>query len=96
MAAFVIYQGEVLDGKRYDEYIVKARESILAAGGRFVARGGDVHVLEGDSPAGPMVILEFPTKQAAVDWYQSDDYTAIRKIREGAARARMYIIEGVT
>ena len=96
MAAFVIYQGEVLDPTRYEQYIVKARESILAAGGRFIARGGDVDVLEGDPPAGPTVIVEFPTKQAATDWYHSAEYGEVRKIREGVARARMYVIEGVT
>ena len=96
MAAYVIYQGEVLDLVRYDEYKDKAAESILAAGGRYVVRGGDVEVLEGEPPAGRTVVLEFPTRQAAVDWYRSDDYTEIRKIREGAARARMYVVDGVT
>jgi len=40
-------------------------------------------------------VLEFPTRQAAVDWYSGDEYTEIRKIREGAARARMYVVDGV-
>jgi uncharacterized protein (DUF1330 family) len=31
--------------------------------------------------------------QAALNWYRSDD-TAISKIREGAARARMYVVDG--
>jgi uncharacterized protein (DUF1330 family) len=96
VAAYVIYQGEVLDQMRYDEYKAKAAESILAAGGRYVVRGGDVEVLEGEAPAGRTVVLEFPTRQAAIDWYRSDEYTEIRKIREGAARARMYVVDGVT
>lgn len=95
MAAYVIYQGEVLDAKRYDEYKTKAAASILAAGGRYLVRGGDVEVLEGQAPAGRTVVLEFPTMQAALDWYRSDEYTEIRKIREGAARARMYVAQGV-
>jgi uncharacterized protein (DUF1330 family) len=95
VAAYVIYQGEVLDAKRYDEYKTKGAASILAAGGRYVVRGGDVEVLEGEAPAGRTVVLEFPSMQAALDWYRSDEYTEIRKIREGAARARMYVVEGV-
>jgi uncharacterized protein (DUF1330 family) len=93
--AYVIYQGEVLDPARYDEYKTKAAESIIAAGGRYIVRGGDVEVLEGEAPAGRTVVLEFPTREDAVAWYQSDEYTEIRKIREGAARARMYVIDGV-
>jgi uncharacterized protein (DUF1330 family) len=93
--AYVIYQGEILDPARYDEYKVQAAESILAAGGRYVVRGGDVEVLEGEAPAGRTVVLEFPTRQAAIDWYRGERYTEVRKIREGAAIARMYVIDGV-
>lgn len=95
MAAYVIYQGEVLDPARYEEYKSLAAASIIAAGGRYVVRGGDAEALEGDAPAGRTVVLEFPTRQAAIDWYRSDEYSEIRKIREGAARARMYVVDGV-
>jgi len=40
-------------------------------------------------------VLEFPTRQAAIDWYRSERYTEVRKIREGAAVARMYVVDGV-
>jgi uncharacterized protein (DUF1330 family) len=94
VTAYVIYQGEVLDQARYDDYKTKAAECILAAGGKYLVRGGDVEVLEGDAPAGRTVVLEFPTRQAAIDWYRSREYTEIRKIREGAAVARMYVVDG--
>ena len=83
MAAYVVYQGEVLDPERYEEYKTRAAASIIAAGGRYVVRGGDVHVLEGDAPAGRTVVLEFPTTQAAIDWYRGDEYTEVRKLRPG-------------
>jgi uncharacterized protein (DUF1330 family) len=95
VAAYVIYQGEVLDPARYEEYKTKAAASIVAAGGRYIVRGGDVESLEGDAPAGRTVVLEFPTRQAAIEWYRSDEYTEVRKIRHGAALARMYVVDGV-
>jgi uncharacterized protein (DUF1330 family) len=95
VAAYVIYQGEVLDPERYDDYKTKAAASIAAAGGRYIVRGGEVVVLEGDAPAGRTVVLEFPTRPAAIDWYRGHEYTEIRKIREGAARARMYVVDGI-
>jgi uncharacterized protein (DUF1330 family) len=95
VTAYVIYQGEVLDQARYDEYKTKAADSIIAAGGRYLVRGGDIEVLEGDAPAGRTVVLEFPSREAAVAWYRGDAYSEIRKIREGAARARMYVVDGV-
>jgi hypothetical protein len=42
VTAFVAYEGEVLDPKRYDDYIVRAREPILTAGGRSIAREAEM------------------------------------------------------
>jgi len=95
VAAYVIYQGEVLDPVRYEEYKTRAAASLQAAGAHYVVRGGDFDVLEGDPPAGRTVVVEFPSRQAAIDWYHSAEYTAARAIREGAARARMYVVDGV-
>jgi uncharacterized protein (DUF1330 family) len=94
MPAYVVYQGEVLDAERYEQYKVKAAASIAAAGGKYIVRAGDVEVLEGDPPAGRTVILEFPTRQAAIDWYRGHEYTEVKKLRDGAAIARMYVIDG--
>ena len=94
MAAYVIYQGEVTDPERYEEYKPRAAASIAAAGGRYLVRGGEVDVLEGEAPAGRTVVLEFPTRQAAVDWYRSAQYTEARTFREGAT-ARMYVVDGI-
>jgi len=95
MPAYVIYQGEVTDPERYEEYKIRAAASILAAGGRYVVRGGDIEVLEGDAPAGRTVVLEFPTMTDAVAWYRGPEYAEARKLREGAAIARMYVVDGI-
>ena len=96
MATYVIYEGQVTDPERYEAYKTKAAESIVAAGGRYLVRGGDTECLEGDPPAGRTVVLEFPTMEAAVGWYRSEEYAAIHKLREGAAKVRMmFAVAGV-
>jgi uncharacterized protein (DUF1330 family) len=96
LAAYVIYQGEVFDPERYEEYKAQVSPNIAAAGGgRYLVRGGEAEALEGGLPAGRTVVLEFPTKKAALDWYRSEEYTEIRKLREGAARATLYVVDGV-
>jgi len=94
MAAYVIFQGEIIDPVRYEDYKTAAAASIAAAGGRYIVRG-DVEVLEGDPPVGRAVILEFPSRQSAVDWYRSDEYTAARALREGVAVARLFLVDGI-
>jgi uncharacterized protein (DUF1330 family) len=95
VTAYVIYQGEVSDPDRYEQYKPMAAASIEAAGARYVVRGGETRALEGEPPAGRTVVIEFPTLQAAVDWYHGEQYAAAREVRAGAATARMFVVDGV-
>jgi len=95
VTTYVIYQADILDPTKYEEYKEQAAPNIAAAGGRYVVRGGDATALEGELPAGRTVVLTFPTRRAALDWYHSEEYTAIRKLRDGSARATLYIVDGV-
>jgi len=95
VAAYVIYQAEVVDPEQYEQYKTSAAASVAAAGGRYIVRGGDVEVLEGEPPLGRTVLVQFPTMEAALAWYRSDAYTGARRLREEAARARLFVVDGV-
>jgi len=94
VTTYVIYQGEVLDAEPYEEYRRRVAPNVAAAGGSYVVRGGDPVALEGRLPASRTVVLAFPTRQAAVDWYEGPDYTEIRKLRAGAAKVTLYMVDG--
>jgi uncharacterized protein (DUF1330 family) len=94
MPAYVIYQGDVTDPEQYEKYKPLSGASIAASGGRLIVRGGEFEVLEGQGPPNRTVVIEFPTRQAAVDWYNSDAYLEARRVREGAALPNMYVIDG--
>jgi uncharacterized protein (DUF1330 family) len=91
--AYVIYQCEVTDPAKYDEYRPLAAASIAAAGGTYRVRGGEVVSLEGEAPPGRTVVVEFPDRRTAADWYNGADYVAAREIRKDAAIARMYVVD---
>jgi uncharacterized protein (DUF1330 family) len=95
VSAYVIFQAEVFDPVQYEQYKSRAEQTVVAAGGRYIVRGGDVVTLEGEAPVGRTVVLEFPTMHAALDWYRSDDYAEARRLRDDAARARVFIVDGI-
>ncbi len=95
MAAYVIYQAEVLDAEQYARYREKSTPAVAAGGGEFLVRGGDVDVLEGDAPAGRTVVVRFPSMEAAREWYDGDLYREARALRAGAVRADAYIVDGI-
>lgn len=85
---------DVENAERYPDYVAMAAPAFKKYGARFLARGGASHGLEGTHRA-RNVVIEFPSAQAALDCYNSDDYQAARKIRLSAATADMVIVEGV-
>ena len=95
MTTYVIYQADILDAVKYEEYKAQVAPNIVAAGGRYLVRGGDATALEGEMPASRTVVLAFPTCQAALDWYHSEEYAAIKKLRDGDARATLYVVDGI-
>jgi len=65
-------------------------------GGRFIVRGGEAEVLEGDWQPGRLVVIEFPDLETARRFYSSPEYQAIIGFRHRAARSRMVLVEGHT
>ena len=95
MAAYVIVETDITDPAQYEQYKAASPAAIQAGGGRFLARGGELAVLEGDWQPSRLVVLEFEDLAAARDWYQSEAYQQAKKLRDGAARLRMIAIQGV-
>jgi uncharacterized protein (DUF1330 family) len=95
MAAYVIADVDITDPEKYKEYTAHTPDSIAGHGGRFIARGGRCEVLEGDWEPGRVVLIEFPTLDAALGWYRSEDYQELAKIRHAASTAQILVVDGV-
>jgi uncharacterized protein (DUF1330 family) len=92
MAAFVIAMLDVTDAAAYEKYKAASPPTIAAAGGRYVARGGEVTALEGKHDGRRVVILEFPSVQAARDWYHGEAYRKARERRAECARDVTFLL----
>ena len=94
MPAYVIAETDVHDAELYEHYKAAAPATIAAYGGRYVARGGELSVFEGDWLPKRLVILEFDDLAAAKRWYESPEYEAVRKLRAEAATFRVVAVQG--
>jgi uncharacterized protein (DUF1330 family) len=95
MPAYLIAETDILDPEQYEQYKAASPGAIASGGGRFVVRGGELAVLEGDWNPTRLVILEFEDLEAAKAFYASPEYQAAIKLREGAARLNMVAVEGL-
>ena len=94
-ASYLIIETDVTDPEQYERYKAAGAEAVAAAGGRYLVRGGELAVLEGDWEPSRLVVLEFEDLEAAKRWYDSERYRQARTLREGAARLRMVAVQGV-
>jgi len=95
MAAYVIAQVQVKDPEAYKNYAGQVQATVESHGGRFLARGGELSVLEGDWPYPRVVIIEFPTREDAQAWHDSDVYRPLRELRQSASDGNLVLLSGV-
>ena len=96
MPAYVIaYAGDVRDAAVLQEYRRRNADAVIGHGGRFLARGGAVDVLEGPWPWERCVIMEFPDPDAARAWYGSEEYAPLKAMRQAASSTQLILVEGV-
>ncbi len=94
MPAYVIVEIAIHDQKEYDEYKKLTPASIAAFGGRFIVRGAKTETLEGEWNPERIVVLEFPSVEIAKEWWNSEEYTKAKIIRQRAAHTKMLVVEG--
>ncbi len=95
MAAYIIATIEVTDPEKFELYREQVPATIAKHGGRYLVRGGEVKVVEGDRPAQRTVVLEFDTLEKAKGWYFSDDYAKPKELRIRSTVSNVMIVEGV-
>ena len=91
MPGYVIAMLDVTDATAYERYKATAPPTVTAAGGRYLSRGGET-VLEGAHDGRRVVLIEFPSVEAARAWHRSDAYAEARTIRESCARSVTFLL----
>ena len=94
MPTYIAGETYITDPAIYQAHLPRALATIARFGGRVVAGGGKIDLLEGDPMPERIFIIEFPTADAARRWYQSDDYQEELKTRLSASHGRVFLIEG--
>ena len=94
MPAYIIIEIEIKDQKMFDEYKKLATDTIALYGGKYLVRGGETEILEGDWIPNRIVILEFPSMDQAKKWYSSEEYAPAMKLRKMSADSDMILAEG--
>ena len=94
--AYVVGHATLTNPEKFvAEYGSKVEETIQAFGGQFLVRGGDISYREGEKLGDTDVVVEFPDRESAMAWEESEQYQAILPGRTENTTTYLIIIDGV-
>ncbi len=96
MVAYVLADTKITNPEAYEEYKTLARPLVEKHGGKYLARGGDMHVDDSDlwQPS-RLVLIEFPDIESARAFTDSDEYAPIKARRRANAESTLVIFDGI-
>ncbi len=93
--AYYVAEFEITDPEGIKPYSAQVESTFKPYGGHFIVRGGKTISLEGEAPQRRRVVIEFASLAKAQAWYNSAEYTELKKIRQRSAKTDVYLIEGL-
>lgn len=95
MSCYAIFDVQILDLARYQAFMNGVKPALEAAGARYLARGGEHRIYEGDWTPRRIVILEFPDLDAFESFYNGPVYQGLKRIRDACSHARLVAVQGL-
>ena len=95
--AYLLVQGTVTDPEGFKAYNAALPPIYAKFGGRHVSLtpGARVEVLEGAVENRSIVVSKFPSKEAALAFWHSPEYTAAKALRAGKGTFLVMVLEGL-
>ena len=95
MKAYMIVRCVIHDREKFiSGYGAQAAKLLEKYGGRYLIRAPGAIPLEGiEENNNSLVISEWPSKQRALEFWNSDEYREIKKLREGIAECKVLVVE---
>ena len=95
MPGYVIFNIDIKKPNEYKKYVEKVTPIANKFGGKYIVRGGEAEVIEGTWTYPRTIIIKFPSYEKALEWYSSEEYKPIKKIRLDNSVSNGIIIKGV-
>ena len=94
MTAYLIADITVHDPDKFVGYVQGVTEFVAKHGGKYIARGGETTVAEGDWAPERVVLIEFPSRANAQAFLDDPGYAPVAAIRHEASTSRIVVVEG--
>lgn len=93
MPSYIIADVTWIDPDAARQYGELAYPTLVAAGGKILAATSQGEVIEGNWHPNLLVLIEFPSAEAARRWLDSPEYRPAREVRFQCARTKLILLE---
>jgi uncharacterized protein (DUF1330 family) len=94
MSAYLVLDLTIHDFNGFVEYIQKIPGFIEKHLGRYIVRGEEPTVMEGDWAPERMVVIEFPARENAQNFLQDPDAQQLFAIRHRTTTSKLVLVDG--
>jgi len=94
MSVYFIGNIDIHDRESYANYEAGFMEVFQEFNGRLLAVDENQRTIEGEWPATRTVVMEFPSEEDAMAWYESDAYQELMQHRLKASSASSALVSG--
>jgi uncharacterized protein (DUF1330 family) len=78
----------------HTRYVQEIAGMVEKYGGRYIVASRNPTSVEGEPGKGNLIVIEFPTRQNLMEWYDSTEYRPLRDLRSKGARTNALIADG--
>lgn len=95
MKYYCVAELEITDRSWVQGYVRNVTRLVERGGGRYLARTSNIERLEGQRKTPQIcLIIEWPSREAALAFYESDEYRPYLKSRLEGARNELLLVAG--
>lgn len=94
MSAYIVFHNLVTDPEKLQQYLPTALETLMAHGVETLVVSETSTILEGTPSFPRTVVLKFPSRAAAREWYDSPEYQKVLPLRLQATEGYAVLVDG--
>lgn len=92
MNYLIIVETNITNPNWVPEYLEKVTPMVNSHGGRYLTRTSSIELLEGDNMPQFSLVAEFPSKEAAIKFYHSEEYKPFKLARQNGSVSKFLLV----
>ena len=92
MEYLIIVETDITDPSWVRDYLVEVTPLVVSCGGSYITRSPNVELLEGECKPQYSLVAKFPSREEALRFYNSAEYTPFKVARQSGSTGKFLLV----